>query len=457
MLRHLNLFNQGSGGLMKKYAWFVLMACLVFSTSQAGDKPGHIDYEVHELDNGLTVILSEDHSVPIVAVDVWYHVGSGYEEPGRSGFAHLFEHMMFQGSENVGKAEHFQYVQRAGGNCNGSTTEDRTNYYEWLPANRLNLALWLEADRMRSLAITTENFENQRSTVKEERKQRVDNQPYGAAFLTADTLSYDFEPYSHTVIGKMVDLDNAEVEDVQKFFGLYYSPNNAVLTIVGDIDPKKTLKMVEEHFGDIPRGQEVEELQGEEPPHNGERCVTVDDKNANVPAIFINFIIPTSTHEDMPAIELLSSVLTEGESSRMYKRLVKEEEAALIVFGGAESRKGPGVFRFIAASNMGVDIETCENLIYEEIEKIKNEGLSEKELEKAKTQFKAGFIRDRQTVLNKAEALQHYYYFSENLDDINNDLDNYMAVTVDDIIRVAKKYFTEQSRTVVIANPVSQG
>jgi predicted Zn-dependent peptidase len=457
MQRHLNLFNQESGGLMKKYVFFVLMACLVFSTVQAGDKPGHIDYEVHELDNGLKVILSEDHSVPIVAVDVWYHVGSGYEEQGRSGFAHLFEHMMFQGSENVDKAEHFAFVQRAGGNCNGSTTEDRTNYYEWLPANRLNLALWLEADRMRSLAITVDNFENQRSTVKEERKQRIDNQPYGAAFLTSDTLSFDFEPYSHTVIGKMVDLDNAEVEDVQRFFNLYYAPNNAVLTIVGDINPKKAMKMVKEYFGDIPRGQEVEELTGEEPPHDGERRLTVDDANANVPAIFISFIIPTSTHDDIPAIELLSSVLTEGESSRMYKRLVKEEEAALVVFGGAESRKGPGIFRFIAASNMGVEIETCENLIYDEIEKIQNEGLSEKELEKAKTQFKADFIRGRQTVLNKAEALQQYNYFSKNLEDINTDLDNYMAVTVDDIIRVAKKYFTQQSRTVVIANPTSGG
>lgn len=442
---------------MKKCVLLVLMACLAFSTSQAGDKPGHIDYDVHELDNGLKVILSEDHSVPIVAVDVWYHVGSGYEEPGRSGFAHLFEHMMFQGSENVGKAEHFQFIQRAGGNCNGSTTEDRTNYYEWLPANRLNLALWLEADRMRSLAITTENFENQRSTVKEERKQRVDNQPYGAAFLTSDTLSFDFDPYSHTVIGKMVDLDNAEVEDVQKFFNLYYAPNNAVLVIVGDIDPKKTMKMVDEYFGDIPRGKDVKELAGEEPPHKEERRMIVDDANANVPAIFITFIIPTSTHDDIPAIELLSSILTQGESSRMYKRLVKEEEAALVVFGGAESRKGPGIFRFIAASNMGVDIETCENLIYEEIQKIQNEGLPERELEKAKTQFKSNFIRDRQTVLNKAEGLQHYNYFSENLEDINTDLDNYMAVTVDDILRVAKKYFTQQNRTVVIANPVSKG
>jgi zinc protease len=247
---------------MKRAVAFMVFAAVVTSLSlvaMAGDKPGQIKYKEYELDNGLRVILSEDKSVPIVAVDVWYHVGSGYEEKGRSGFAHLFEHMMFQGSENVAKREHSNFVQRAGGNNNGSTTEDRTNYYEVMPANRLNLALWLEADRMRSLAITTENFENQRDVVKEERKQRVDNQPYGAAFLTSDTLSYDFEPYSHTVIGKMVDLDAAEVGDVKAFFDKYYSPNNAVLVVVGDINIKKTMKMVEEYFGDIPRGADVVE------------------------------------------------------------------------------------------------------------------------------------------------------------------------------------------------------
>ncbi|NIM19204.1 MAG: insulinase family protein [Candidatus Latescibacteria bacterium] len=439
---------------MKKYFILLLALALIASFTYASKKPGYIEYEEYELDNGLRVILSEDHSVPIVAVDVWYHVGSGHEEPGRSGFAHLFEHMMFQGSENVDKAEHFQLVARAGGNVNGTTSEDRTNYFEWLPANRLNLALWLEADRMRSLAITAENFENQRSTVKEERRQAIDNQPYGAAFLTSDTLSYDFEPYSHTVIGKMADLDAAEVEDVQKFFDLYYAPNNAVLTVVGDINRKKTKKLVEEYFGDIPRGKPVKELKGTEPPHKAEKRMTVDDKNANVPAIFITYIIPPHKHPDTPAISILSNILTEGESSRMHKRLVKDEEAALVVYGGADSRKGPSLFRFIAASNVGVEIATCEELIYDELSKLLNEGVSEDEVNKARIQFKSSFIRGRQTVLNKAEALQHYAYFHDSLEEVNTDLDRYMAVTKEDILRVAKKYFVDHNRTVVIANPV---
>jgi predicted Zn-dependent peptidase len=434
------------------FALVVLSASAVY----AGKKAGHIEYKEYELENGLRVILAKDKSVPIVTVNVWYHVGSGYEERGRSGFAHLFEHMMFQGSENVDKAEHFQYVSRAGGNSNGSTTEDRTNYFEVMPANRLNLALWLEADRMRSLKITKDNFENQRETVKEERRQRVDNQPYGAAFLTSDTLSYDFEPYSHTVIGKMVDLDAAEVEDVQAFFDLYYSPNNAVLVVVGDIDEKKTMKMVETYFANIPRGRDVEKFSGSEPAHSGERRMVIDDQHANVPAIFVTYITPPHLHADTPALALVGKILTDGESSRMYRRLVKDEKAAVVVFGGADSRMGPSLFRFISASNVGVEISKCEELMNEEIEKLKTEGITQEELDKAKIQFKTEFIQSRETVLDKAEALQHYAYYHDDLGDINTDIDRYMAVTIEDIMRVANKYFIEKNRTVVIANPAKE-
>jgi zinc protease len=422
----------------------------------AGPKPGYIDYKEYTLPNGLRVILSEDHSVPIVAVDVWYHVGSAYEVEGKSGFAHLFEHMMFQGSENVGKAEHFQLVQRAGGNNNGSTTQDRTNYFETLPSNRLNLGLWLEADRMRSLAVTPENFENQRSVVKEERRQRIDNQPYGTAFLTSDTLSYDFIPYRHTVIGRMADLDNGTVDDAKAFYQRYYTPNNAVLVVVGDIEPKKTMKMVEEYFGNIPRGPEITPLTGEEPRHQAERRTTVEDKNATVPAIFVTYTIPNSTDKDIPVLELLGKILTDGESSRMYTRLVKDEKAAVIVFGGVDVRRGPGLFRFIAASNVGVDIARCEQLMFDEIDKVRKEGIADKELEKAKAQYKTDFIRNRETVLGKAEAIHDYLYFDGDLSRINTDIDRYMAVSKDDIIRVANAYFTEANRTVVIAKPVSK-
>lgn len=434
-------------------AVFVLMY-LVASVGMAGEKaPGHIEYSEYTLDNGLRVILSEDRSVPIVAVNVWYHVGSGYEEEGRSGFAHLFEHMMFEGSENVDKTEHFKLISKAGGTMNGSTTQDRTNYYETLPANRLNLGLWLEADRMRSLVITSEKFENQRETVKEERRQRIDDQPYGEAFLASDTLNYDWWPYSHTVIGRMVDLDAAEVTDVQAFFDKYYKPSNAVLVVVGDIDKKKTMKLVEEYFGDIPGGDPIPKLSGSEKMDKGERRQVVDSPKANVPALFLGYVAPPHKHPDTPALVMLNNILVDGESSRMHKRLVKDEEAAFGVFGFHDSRLGPSLFRLIAASNVGVDIQVCEDLIQEEIEKVQAEGVTEEELEKAKIQFKKSYVTGRQTCMQKAEAIQHYAFFHDDLAELNTDIDWYMAVTSEDIKRVANKYLQKDNRTVVIAAP----
>ena len=384
---------------MKRLFVVMLALTLSVSTGFAGKKAGYIEYEQHTLDNGLRVVLSQDHSVPVVAVDLWYQVGSANEEIGRSGFAHLFEHMMFEGSKNVDKTEHFQHISRAGGKMNGSTTSDRTNYWEILPANRLNLGLWLEADRMRSLVITAEKFENQRETVKEERRQGIDNEPYGAAFLVSDTLCYDGWPYSHTVIGRMDDLDAAEVEDVQRFFDRYYCPTNAVLVIVGDIEPKKAMEMVEEYFGDIPACSPAERPVWDEPLFKGERREIVDSPKANVPATFVSYLAPPHAHEDTPALSMLNNLLIDGESSRLHKRLVKDEEVAFGVFGVFDGLIGPGLFRLIVASNVGADINECESLMYEEIERLKTDGVGAEELEKLKINFKTGFISGRQTVI----------------------------------------------------------
>ncbi len=442
---------------MKRFILVLAMMCLIVTAGLAADEqPGYVEYKEYKLDNGLRVILSEDHSVPIVAVNVWYHVGSGYEEQGRSGFAHLFEHMMFEGSANVDKTEHFKLVSKAGGTMNGSTTVDRTNYYETLPANRLNLGLWLEADRMRSLVITAEKFENQRETVKEERRQGIDNQPYGEAFLVSDTLNFDWWPYNHTVIGRMVDLDAAEVTDVQDFFDEYYQPKNAVLVIVGDIDQKKAMKMVEEYFGDIPGGNAIPKLTGEEPINKGERRQIVDSPKANVPAVFIGYVTPPHIDSDTPALQLLNSILVDGESSRMHKRLVKDEEAAFGVFGFHDSRMGPSLFRLIGASNAGVDIGVVESLMQEEIEKVQTVGVTEEELNKVKIQWKKNFITGRQTCMQKAEALQHYAFFHDDLAEINTDIDRFMEVTTEDIKRVANEYLKVENRTVVVAAPPSQ-
>jgi predicted Zn-dependent peptidase len=443
---------------MKRLSWaFALVAVLAaFATTGYGkkeNKAGYIEYQEYTLENGLRVVLSEDHSVPVVAVNVWYHVGSANEEPGHSGFAHLFEHMMFQGSENVGKGDHMKLVSDAGGSMNGSTDTDRTNYFETLPSNRLNLGLWLEADRMNSLAITSENFENQRETVKEERRQGIDNQPYGEAFLVSDTLGYDGWPYDHTVIGSMADLDAAHVSDVQEFFNRYYCPSNAVLVVVGDIDPKKTMALVEEYFGVIPPGKASMFPIWNEPFNKGERRKDVDSPKANVPALFATYQAPPHKDPDSAALELLNSLLCDGESSRLHERLVKDEEAAFAVFGFVDGRIGPSQFRIIAASNAGVEISVCETLMDEEITKIQTNGITSEELEKVRTQFKSNFITSRQTNMSKAEQIHHYIWLHGDLALINSDLDRYLAVTAADIQRVAKKYLRPENRTMVIAAP----
>lgn len=440
---------------MKRFLMFTAIVLAIAAVGIAADRPGHIEYKDFTLDNGLRVIISEDHSVPVVAVNVWYHVGSANEEVGRSGFAHLFEHMMFEGSANLDKGEHFEHVSRAGGSMNGSTTQDRTNYYEVLPANRLNLGLWLEADRMRSLVITSEKFENQRETVKEERRQGIDNQPYGAALLVSDTLPFDGYPYSHTVIGKMVDLDAAHVDDVQRFFDKYYCPANAVLAIVGDVETDRALELAKEMFGDIPPGERAVRPQWDEPMFKGERREIVDSPKANVPAVFISYIIPEHNHPDTPALSMLSNLLADGESSRLHKRLVNEEQAAFGAFSFLDGRLGPGLMRVIVAANAGGDIAECERLADEEIERVANEGVGEDELNKVKTKFKTNFVEGRQTVMSKAESIQHYVLFHDDIAKINTDVDDYMAVTAEDIQRVAKKYLRKDNRAVAVAVPPS--
>src|SRR2546421_1212878 len=281
---------------------------------------GRIAYEAFTLPNGLRVLYSEDHSTPIVSVDVWYNAGSRNERPGRSGFAHLFEHMMFEGSAHVKKGEHFQLISRAGGSENGSTAEDRTNYYETIPSNRLNLALWLEADRMRSLAITDENFHNQRETVKEERRLRVDNQPYAPAFIDGMTWPFDSAAcfaYAHTVIGSMDDLNAAQLSDVQAFFDTYYAPNNATLVVVGDFRPLELRRFVNQYFSEIPRHADPSPVSCSSKLGPGTARRELTDAHANLPAVIRIYRGPPHAHPDTPALELLNVILGGGESSRL--------------------------------------------------------------------------------------------------------------------------------------------
>jgi len=419
---------------------------------------GRIAYEQFTLPNGLTVVYSEDHSTPIVSVDVWYDVGSRNERAGRSGFAHLFEHMMFQGSANVKKAEHFQLVQRAGGSMNGSTQEDRTNYYETLPSNRLSLALWLEADRMRSLAITQENFENQRETVKEERRLGVDNRPYAAGFTDGLTWPFDSAScfaYAHTVIGSMADLNAAKLPDVQAFFDTYYAPNNATLVVVGDFNPAELRQLVNQYFAGVPSHPAPEPVRcaATTASSGGAARREVRDPQANLDAILRFYRIPEHRSADTPALEVLNLILGQGESSRLNVAVVRREKVAVgtgSFLNPNGARNGPGVFMAFGIVNQGIPVERMDSVIGIQLDSISAQGITADELAKAKNILRASFISSRETTLGKAEELHHYRMFHNSIDEINTDLDRILAVTIEDVKRVANTYLAPANLTLVI-------
>jgi len=419
--------------------------------------PGDIPFESYHLDNGLHVILAPDEGSTAVAVNLWYDVGSQHERPGRSGFAHLFEHLMFQGSENVEAGDHFQLVERAGGNLNASITEDRTNYYQTMPPERMNLALWLEADRMRSLLITEENMQREVEVVKEERRLRIDNAPYGTtqlkAFYYATYDSASCFAYAHSVIGSMEDLDAAELPDVQEFFDLYYAPNNATLTIVGDFDPAVARELVEEYFGPIPRGDDPPRVECEEPFSHLPVEMRVHDTNATLPAAFVAYGTVSTAHTDAAALDVLARILGSGQSSRLYQRLVRGEQAALDVASFSDTRVGPGILLALGIANQGVEPESLLELMDEEVERIRSEGVTDGELERARNQVRSSVIMGRQSVMGRAEALQTANHFLGSPEEVRTTVERVEAVTADDVRRVAEEYLHPDNRAVLFTIP----
>ena len=411
-----------------------------------------------QLENGLRVVMSPDDTVPTVAIAVYYDVGSRNEQQGRSGFAHLFEHMMFQGSANVGKGEHFQLVMNRGGSMNGTTSTDRTNYFETLPSNELALGLWLEADRMESLAVTAENFENQRQTVMEERRQSYENRPYMLSMLRINELAYgDYWPYSHSTIGDMQDLQNAPLEAVQQFFDTYYSPNNAVLSIAGQFDPDEAMALVERYFGDIQPSEVPEFDEGELPPQTAERTDTMIDPNAELPAFHVAYHIPKSREPDHYPLELLALILGDGESSRLYQELVKEREIVQEIDVSTDDRRGYDLFSIWAILATGHTGEEARRVIFEEIQSIAQRGVTERELEKAKNRVRAAFVFGLQSNLQRAMNLAEFEMYWGNAELLRTELARYTSVTREDVQRVARQYFEATNRTVLDVLPAEQG
>jgi len=431
----------------------ILITCLFFSSSLMAAEP-LVKFEKFELTNGLRVILSEDHSNPVVGCAIYYNVGSRNEVRGRTGFAHLFEHMMFQGSQNVPRNMHSMWIGRAGGNDNGSTNQDRTNYFATLPSNQLEIALWLESDRMKALNITKENFENQRATVKEEKRQSYDNQPYSEGRSRLMELVFESYPYQHTVIGSMEDLDAAELKDVQAFFNTYYAPNNAVLAVAGDIDPAQARKLVEKYFGPVPARVPPPQVVINEPERIREKKITVTDKYANLPAVYAGFGIPKRGHPDVYALDLLSDILLAGDSSRLNQKLVKEKEVAASVSGGANAMRGAGVFMLNLMVKPERDPADVFQMAIDEFERVKKEPVSSAELQKAKNRYRSTTVSGLERALNRAMQLCEYELDGDP-NRINTQIDQYMAVTPEDIQRVAKKYFTVVNRSSVTVLPAA--
>ncbi|MEO7192933.1 MAG: pitrilysin family protein [Vicinamibacterales bacterium] len=426
---------------------------LLASVSVAAADGPVIKFSDAKLKNGLRVIISEDHTAPTVSVTVNYFVGSADEKAGRTGFAHLFEHMMFKGSANVGSGEHPALIFGNGGSMNGTTNQDRTVYYETLPANQLELALFLEADRMRSLDITNANLDNQRGAVQEERRLRVDNQPYGQTYEKTGEQAYDNPAYKHSVIGSMADLNSASVEDVSSFFKTYYAPNNAVLAIVGDVDAKKTMALVEKYFGSIPREPDPKRPDLTEPTHAAERRSTIEDPLARLPRIDVVWIGPPAQTVDSAALDVLTDVLSAGRSSRLNQVIVREKQLATSASIYSSSSKGPGL---ISASSMvapGKSPADVEAAMYEEIEKVKVGPIAAWEIEKAHNGARRNQAAAATSTLTRAMQLGEFAMFFDDPGLINTYTEKVLKVTVADVQRVAKKYLTRENRSVVITMP----
>jgi zinc protease len=428
-------------------------ALAVFAAQAQGPRNVRVDFKETTLKNGLRVITVEDHSAPVVALSITYNVGSRNERKGRTGFAHLFEHMMFKGSENIGSGEHFMLVFNNGGNMNGTTNEDRTNYFEVLPANQLDLALFLESDRMKSLAITKENLDNQRNAVQEERRLGVDNQAYGKSNERQQELLYDNFAYKHSVIGSMEDLSAATVEDVSEFFKMYYAPNNAVLVLVGDFKTNEALAKIRASFESIPRQPDPPPVDMTEPQQKAERRDTLEDMLARAPRVDLAYKAVSGNTADFYALQVLGAVLQSGQSSRLYQKLVKEKEMVTGVGGFMDEKRGVGAFYTNATLRPGTKTEDVEAAIYAEIERLKKEPIADWELQKAKNTTRRNLINGLQSSLNQAVTIGQYTIYYNDPGLINTRLDKVAAVTKEDVQRVASKYLADTKRTVVITLP----
>jgi zinc protease len=437
-------------------AALLLVAAIVIAAVahlSAAVRPPKLQYQITNLPNGLTLVTSEDHSTPIVHLNLTYHVGSKNEKAGRTGFAHLFEHLMFKGSKNVLPEAHTSYIASVGGQSNAYTTDDETVFWETVPSQYLPMILWLEADRMATLRVDADTFTNEREVVKEERRMRIDNQPYGALNQIIYDQAFTTHPYKHPTIGSMEDLEAASVDDVRDFYRTYYVPSNATLTLVGDFDTAQAVQMVTQYIGRVPKAdREVPRDIPKEPPQTKEKRVTLQQPWP-LPAVVVAYHITSDGNPDAYPLHIAAKVLSDGQSSRIYKRLVYEKQMAVAAFGNANLIEDPNLFYAVAIVQPGHTPEEVAKTLAAEIERLKAEPISDHELQRTKNQFARDYILGRESIQQKAGVLSHAIVIHRDIKTADGEFDIFQGITVADVQRVAKTYFTPENRMVLTIMP----
>ena len=440
--------------MMKRRTLVLPLALLVATASlRAAVRPNRLQYQMMTLPNGLTVVLEEDHSTPIVHLQLWYHVGSKNERPGRTGFAHLFEHLMFKGSRNVQPESHTSMISSVGGQSNAYTTDDETVFWETVPAQYLPMVLWLEADRMATLRVDKETFTSEREVVKEERRMRVDNQPYGRLNEIIYDQAFTVHPYKHATIGSMADLEAATVEDVQDFYHTYYVPSNATLVLVGDFDSGQAVELVNQYMGRVPKASKpVPRDIPQEPPQTKEKRAAIQVP-VPLPAVVVAYHITKDGNPDSYPLHIVGKVLSDGQSSRIYKKLVYEKQMAVAAFGTANLIEDPNLFYAVAIVQPGHTTDEVANALIAEIERLKTEPITDHELQRTKNQFARDYILGRESNQQKALQLAHAVVIHNDVKTADGEFEIFQGITIADVQRVAKTYFRPENRMVLTIVP----
>ena len=407
-----------------------------------------IDYELYELGNGLDVILHQDNSAPVVTVGVMYHVGAKDEQPGRSGFAHFFEHLLFEGTKNIERGKWFDIVSANGGNNNANTTQDRTYYYETFPSNALELGLWMESERMLHPVINQIGVDTQNEVVKEEKRSRIDNAPYGKVIYATGINKHLFfkHPYKNSVIGTMDDLNAAQLDEFKAFFDKYYGPNNATLVVAGDFELKETIEMINQYFGTIPPKPEVERVDIVDDPITQTIKVEEYDSNIQIPLKVFVYRTPSMKDREAYVLNMISEILSGGRTSRLYKRMVDDDKSALQVLAFARSQEDYGTYTIGALPLGDTPLDQLAAVMDEEIEKLKTELISEREYEKLQNTFLNRFVSSNSSVQGIASSLATYHVLYDDVDLINTEIEIYQDITREEIRDVAKKYLDANKR-----------